>query len=188
MRAITLIALLFGTAFTLGLNDAFHGVLNGETEFSYELLEKMYEQYNSEYNPVTRPSSHYIQRLSAIDRKGLFAAKVKEIIAHNTDAKIAWKKGLNEYSDMTDAEFSDYFHIVGDAQECSATHEYAKKAVPLEVPVKDVPAHWDWRDYGVVTPVKNQAKCGSCWTFSTVGCMEAHFMKKYGQFRNLSEQ
>ena len=68
MRAITLIALLFGSAFTLGLNDAFHGVLNGETEFSYELLEKMYEHYNSEYNPVTRPSSHYTQRLSAIDR------------------------------------------------------------------------------------------------------------------------
>jgi hypothetical protein len=80
---------------------------------------------------------------------------VKEIIAHNTNESMGWKKGLNEFSDMTDAEFSDYFHIVGDDQQCSATHEYAKKAVPLELPVKDVPAHWDWRDYGVVTPVKN---------------------------------
>jgi len=39
-----------------------------------------------------------------------------------------------------------------------------------------------------VTPVKNQAKCGSCWTFSTVGTLEAHYLIKYGQFRNLSEQ
>lgn len=41
---------------------------------------------------------------------------------------------------------------------------------------------------GIVSPVKNQAKCGSCWTFSTVGAMESHYMKKYGSFRNLSEQ
>lgn len=89
---------------------------------------------------------------------------------------------------MTDAEFANYFNIVGDDQQCSATHEYAKKASPIELALKDVPAHWDWRDFGVVTPVKNQGKCGSCWTFSTVGSMESHFMKKYGQFRNLSEQ
>ena len=39
-----------------------------------------------------------------------------------------------------------------------------------------------------MTPVKNQGKCGSCWTFSTVGVIESHFMLKYGQFRNMSEQ
>jgi cathepsin H len=54
--------------------------------------------------------------------------------------------------------------------------------------LRDIPAHWDWRDLGIVSPVKNQAKCGSCWTFSTVGAMESHYIKKYGQFRNLSEQ
>jgi cathepsin H len=50
------------------------------------------------------------------------------------------------------------------------------------------PASWDWRDFGVVTPVKAQGHCGSCWTFSTVGCLESHYMLAYGQFRNLSEQ
>ena len=58
----------------------------------------------------------------------------------------------------------------------------------VEDTLKDIPSHWDWRDYGIVSPVKNQAKCGSCWTFSTVGAMESHYIKKYGQFRNLSEQ
>jgi len=54
--------------------------------------------------------------------------------------------------------------------------------------LKDTPDHWDWRDVGGVTPVKNQGSCGSCWTFSTVGAVEAHYQIKYGQFRNLSEQ
>lgn len=51
-----------------------------------------------------------------------------------------------------------------------------------------MPGSWDWRDFGIVTGVKNQGPCGSCWTFSTVGVIESHFMLKYGQFRNMSEQ
>ena len=43
MRTIAVFALLFGTAFSIGLNEAFNTVLNGETEFSYDLLDKMYE-------------------------------------------------------------------------------------------------------------------------------------------------
>jgi len=43
----------------------------------------------------------------------------------------------------------------------------------------DYPATWDWRDHNGVTAVKDQGNCGSCWTFSTVGAMEAHYLLKY---------
>lgn len=111
------------------------------------------------------------------------------MIAHNTDPTQTWKKGINRYSDMTHEEFRKYYHIVGENQECSATY----RATPTDVDtaqsiLKDVPSYWDWRNFNAVTPVKDQGDCGSCWTFSTVGTMESHFLMKYGNARFFSEQ
>lgn len=43
------------------------------------------------------------------------------------------------------------------------------------------PASVDWREKGVVSEVKDQGDCGSCWTFSTTGCLEAHWSIKTGK-------
>lgn len=54
--------------------------------------------------------------------------------------------------------------------------------------LRDLPEYADWRLYGAVTPVKDQAACGSCWSFGTVGTVEgAHFLKT-GQLVKLSQQ
>jgi hypothetical protein len=52
-----------------------------------------------------------------------------------------------------------------------------------------LPASYDARDEGIVTPAKNQGSCGSCWAFATVGAMESHLLKALGVGpENLSEQ
>ena len=103
---------------------------------------------------------------------------------HNNDRTQTYKKGFNQFSDMTAEEFFNYYHLTAE-QKCSATRSAPRDLSQI---FKDLPANFDWRQKNGVTPVKDQGNCGSCWTFSTIGAVESHYLIKYGQFRNLSEQ
>ncbi len=53
---------------------------------------------------------------------------------------------------------------------------------------RTLPDSFDWRDLGGCTPVRNQASCGSCWAFGTVGPLECNILIRDGVTVNLSEQ
>jgi len=54
--------------------------------------------------------------------------------------------------------------------------------------VKSLPDQMDWRLYGAVSSVKDQAVCGSCWSFGTVGTLEGSLFLKTGKLTRLSQQ
>jgi len=51
-----------------------------------------------------------------------------------------------------------------------------------------LPAAWDWRSYNGVTSVKNQASCGSCWAFASLGAFESRILIQSGIAYDLSEE
>jgi len=107
-------------------------------------------------------------------------------IAHeNAKGTNTYELGVNEFSDMTPDEFaSSHFGFLQSEKRWGGlahlgTHEYSGASLPDSV---------DWRQKGAVTPVKNQAQCGSCWAFSTTGALEGAWQIKTGLLVSLSEE
>jgi cathepsin L len=55
-------------------------------------------------------------------------------------------------------------------------------------PVETLPKTVDWRTSGIVTAVKDQGHCGSCWAFASTAVIESHVAKKSGLLFDLSVQ
>ncbi len=51
-----------------------------------------------------------------------------------------------------------------------------------------LPGEFDWREKGILTPVKGQGNCGSCGEFAGVAVLEALIKWKTGELVDLSEQ
>jgi C1A family cysteine protease len=49
-------------------------------------------------------------------------------------------------------------------------------------------AAFDWRDHGVVTPIRNQLSCGDCYMFAAMGAYESAYLIQNKQSVDLAEQ
>lgn len=47
-------------------------------------------------------------------------------------------------------------------------------------PQSSFPSKYDARDYGLVTPVKDQSPYGNCWAQATISCLETDAIKNFG--------
>ncbi|WP_051182899.1 lectin like domain-containing protein [Desulfocurvibacter africanus] len=52
---------------------------------------------------------------------------------------------------------------------------------PARLQSVELPARFDLRDSGKLTPVRNQSTCGACWTFGTYGMLESNLMAQDGE-------
>ncbi|XP_039031534.1 thiol protease aleurain-like [Hibiscus syriacus] len=104
-----------------------------------------------------------------------------DLIRSTNKKGLSYTLGVNQFADWSWEEFQK--HKLGAAQNCSATLKGNHQLTDVVLPESK-----DWREVGIVSPVKEQGHCGSCWTFSTTGALEAAYHQAFGKGISLSEQ
>ncbi|CAH2065356.1 unnamed protein product [Thlaspi arvense] len=132
----------------------------------------------------SRFAHRYRKRYQSAEEMKLRFSVYKEnlgLIRSTNKKRLPYKLSLNQFADLTWQEFQR--QSLGAAQNCSATSKGSHKLTETPLPETK-----DWREDGIVSPVKEQGHCGSCWTFSTTGALEAAYHQAFGKGISLSEQ
>jgi len=139
--------------------------------------EEFKEKYNKDY-PSDEEETY---------RSNVWLANVAVIQTHNSEADLGvhtFHLGENELADLTTEEISSYYNgLMIESSPMESSTWVATEPLPT-----DLPTEVDWRNKSIVTDVKNQLQCGSCWAFSATGSLEGQHALKDKKLVSLSEQ
>jgi len=142
-------------------------------------LRKEFDDWKQTHNKVYKADEEQLRFRN-------FVASLRKIALLNSNSSGA-TYGLNQFSDMSPVEFKRLYKMQNGIRSNGIHPEFVKPEG-----VAAPPQSIDWRTQGVVTPVKNQEQCGSCWAFSTTEAIESAWMiaknQKVATFKPLGPQ
>jgi cathepsin L len=139
----------------------------------YQKFQDFIQKYNKSYSSIEEYTAKY----------KIFTDNLLEVIAADKFlGEEKHTKSITKFFDMTKEEFKSKMLTL--KLDSKGWCDEKPKAVHHGVP----PASKDWRKEGKVSPIKDQAQCGSCWAFSTVAFLESQHLIQNKSLATYSEQ
>ncbi|XP_075305341.1 cathepsin K-like isoform X1 [Odontesthes bonariensis] len=148
--------------------------------YSLPATNKGWEEWKIKHSKVYENQTEWSLR-RAIWEKNQFV-----VLKHNQEAsagKHSFTLGLNHLADMTAEEINEKLNGLRLEEPLDFINGTFKDINDLSIPQSV-----DWRKKGLVSSVKNQGLCGSCWAFSSLGALEGQMKKRTGVLVSLSPQ
>ncbi|XP_028769810.1 ervatamin-B-like [Neltuma alba] len=145
---------------------------------------EMFQQWMAEHGRFYPNSEESNTRFQIFQRNLKY---ITETNAKRSKSTYGYRLGLNKFADMSPEEFTQTYlrplEVPANIAPASSSSSYVQQQDSCAPP-----ATMDWRKQGVVTPVKDQRRCGSCWAFGATGALESVHAITTGKLVSLSEQ
>ena len=139
---------------------------------------ELFEKWAQEYRVLFQNAEHRAHMFGSWVENHVFIEKSNRM-------RRSFELGHNQFSGLNQTEYLQWVRGgLGDTTNVFGVNPVFSK--PTEY--ASLPVSTDWTAKGVVTPVKDQGQCGSCWSFSTTGALEGAYAIQYGKLESFSEQ
>lgn len=155
------------------VNDLINKVeeYNANKEYEWQYFEEFRQKFKKSYESLEKFEERFV----------IFKDNLRFIMEHNMNKYKNFTLGVNQFSDLTQEEFKKAY-----LNSKKPLGSYGCQ--PFSATNSGLPPAIDWRDKGVVNPVRDQGQCGSCWAFATTANAESVWALNKGQLYDLSEE